>query len=191
MVEPTDVGIRIVTPRGALIAALTADCRAFERVRSIVFALPDRSDAGPRHRALTERGPDRAAARAQDRDAILFDLGLGSVPIAAAIRSADPELVAALRAGCGTDLFVPRAMALLGAVAAASPQRVFESGLGRIEVYTPIPPPKGRTNPGPHTHLLPQFFGRRAPPHPDDPILPAGWHAALSVFRPRFTAHEN
>jgi hypothetical protein len=101
---------------------------------------------------LTEIGSDTDALRGEDRAAILFDLGLGTVQLNACIRTGDADVVAALRKWIGRSLFEPGngAMAL---VLAANPHRVFISRLGRIEVYQPIPPPDGKSPQGPHTHV--------------------------------------
>ena len=45
-----------------------------------------------------------------------------------------------------------------GALLAAQPVRVIETGLGRMEVSSSIPAPAGRSPPGPHTHLLPDHI---------------------------------
>jgi hypothetical protein len=48
----------------------------------------------------------------------------------------------------------------------ASPTRVVPSPVGRVEVFTPIPPPGGTSPAGPHTHFLPAHLaaGRETPP---------------------------
>ena len=93
--------------------------------------------------ALTEIGPDHQAPREEDREAILFDLGLGALQADFCVRIGDRSLAARLREHAGRSLFEPGnpAMAM---ILAAHPHRVFISRLGRIEVYQPIPPPRAR-----------------------------------------------
>jgi hypothetical protein len=43
-------------------------------------------------------------------------------------------------------------------ILSASPHRVVESCLARIEVYAPIPLPHERSPDGTHTHFLPAFL---------------------------------
>src|SRR5688572_15030022 len=81
-------GYTVVTRLGAIRLAPTPELRApaYEILtvppetwhHGVVVSLPERAAVMNRRRALTEIGPDRDAVRAEDRDAILFDLGLGS-----------------------------------------------------------------------------------------------------------------
>jgi hypothetical protein len=129
---------------------------------------------------VTELGPDPEALRPQDRDAVLFDIGVGFPHLRACVRTADPVLLAALRQGAGQPVFAPGNPAG-GAILHASPHRVFLSRLARIEVYQPIPPPGGRSPRGPHTHLLPELLrARRA--HPATRPLPPGWLSCLDLY---------
>ena len=59
---------------------------------------------------VTELGPDVAAARAEHRDAILFDVGLGLLQVDAMMRSTDPETLDLLRAAEGHPLFAASAL---------------------------------------------------------------------------------
>jgi hypothetical protein len=93
---------------------------------------------------LTEIGPDRDALRAEDRAAILFDLGLGALQLDACVRAGGATVVAALRRWVGHSLFGPDHTAM-GAILAANPHRVFLSRVGRAEVFQPIPPPGRRS----------------------------------------------
>ena len=115
---------------------------------------------------LTERGEDEAAILSGDRHATLFDLGLGTTNLDAYVRTADPELVAALREQVGQPLLGGTGRAM-GLIKEANPHRVFASALGRIEVFVPIGSTKhNRPTPeGPHTHVLPQLLaaGRTHP----------------------------
>ncbi len=117
------------------------------------------ADACAMHRltTLTELGPDAEALRPEDGDGILFDMGLGTLQADICIRTADPELIAVLRAEAGRSLFEPGNPAM-GAIVAAGPHRVFIARFGRCEVYQPIPPADGKSPEGPHTHVLPKLL---------------------------------
>jgi hypothetical protein len=106
-----------------------------------------------RRAVLTELGPDTGALRADDRDGILFDIGVGALQVDACVRVSDPAVAAQLRAHCGQPTFAPGNPAG-GLILAHSPHRVFVSRIGRIEVYQPIPPADGKSPEGPHTHVL-------------------------------------
>ena len=53
----------------------------------VAFCLPEAESAMSRRAALTELGPDNEALRAQDRGAVLFDLGLGVLQVDCCIRT--------------------------------------------------------------------------------------------------------
>ncbi len=74
---------------------------------AVAFCLPEGACAGAGRRVVTECGPDAGAVRRQDRDGILFDLGLGLRAVDACVRTRDPALLALLRAGAGRPLFEP------------------------------------------------------------------------------------
>ena len=88
---------------------------------------------------------------------MLFRSGLGALQCDCLVRVREPREVARLRAACGTSLLANDA-AMLGEIAMMSPQRVFASRLGRIEVFQPIPAPDGVSPEGPHTHVLPRLL---------------------------------
>ena len=69
---------------------------------AVAFCLPD-SELAPATTLVTERGRDGEAVRRQDREAVLFDGGLGLRQAAICLRSADPEVVADWRAARGTS----------------------------------------------------------------------------------------
>lgn len=123
----------------------------------VALCLPEGACAMNRRSVLTELGPDAEALRPQDAAGILFDMGLGTLQADICIRTADPALIAALRAEAGRSLFEPGNRAM-GAIVAAGPHRVFLARFGRCEVYQPIPPADGRSPEGPHTHVLPQLL---------------------------------
>lgn len=172
--EPVDMGetgdaLSLVTPRGGLLVRRHAEARLVDyetpsrhpgrRVFARALCLPLAAAALAGRGVLAEIGPDRDALRAADREAILFDLGIGLSTTEACIRTDAPELVALLRAGEGRWPFeVP---GLMPALVAHGPHRVFVSALGRIEVFSPIPPPDGASPEGPHTHVLPKLLAHR------------------------------
>lgn len=133
-----------------------------------------------RRRAVVELGPDREAPRAEDREAALFDLGLGLLAVDACVRSSDPETIACLRAGAGRALF-DHASPIGERLVAMSPHRVFLARVGRVEVYQPIPPSNGPRAEGPHTYLVPKLLASgqthaATTPIPDGLVPVAGIH---------------
>ena len=191
--EPATVDpdtLSVSTARGALRIELAPATRAvaWEAPASatdgwthgVALCLP-RDEAGMAGRnAIAELGPDRDAVRAEDREAILFDLGLGGAAFEICVRSADPAAVAALRAACGRA-FLSHDHDLFAVMPRLAPHRVFRSRLGRVEVFQPIPPPDGVSPEGPHTHVLPKLLAQDRDqaatiPVPDDAV------AGLSLF---------
>ena len=216
--------LQVLTARGAIrveanpaAAALAYEVLSVQPAlwhHGVLFSLPDTAAALPARRAITEVGPDREAVRAEDRAAVLFDLGLGSAAFAFCVRTADAALAATLRRAAGTPL-LSAGRALASALVAASPHRVAFSRLARIEVYQPIAPEGGATPTGPHTHLLPQLLRPRQshsanirvapgavpgltlyPPHPakDEAGVPKPFshaeHAAFQSLFDRFADPE-
>ncbi len=177
------------TARGAIRIVANSQLRpvAFERpvgagthwAQSVALCLPEPASAMDRRTVITELGPDTEAVRAQDRGDLLFDLGLGAQHIDACVRTHDPQIIARLRAAAGSTL-LDRATGVATALVSLHPHRVFISRAGRIEVFTPIPPPHGTSPEGPHTHLLPALLAsRRSYPHTDP--IPPGWLPAAYV----------
>ncbi|GJD58431.1 DUF6925 family protein [Methylobacterium dankookense] len=171
----------LATARGAI--ALTV-CPALRPVayetsvasgwnHAVALCLPDTACAMSRRGVVTELGPDRDAAREQDRDAILFDLGLGLLAVDACVRTRDAQAIACLRSGVGQPLF-DHANPIGRHLVAMSPHRVFLARVGRIEVYAPIPGPDGTSPEGPHTHVLPKLL-RSGRTHAATTPIPAGW----------------
>jgi uncharacterized protein DUF6925 len=128
---------------------------------------------------VTEVGPDTEALREEERDAILFDLGIGAPHCDVCVRTADEETLRILRAAAGRP---PLETGLFGELARRSPTRVFLSRLGRIEVSTRIPTPRGRTPDGPHTHVLPDLL-RSQRTHSANVPLP-GWAVPCAEIFP-------
>ena len=166
-----------VTARGGIRIAPIADTRlfAFETTTKeswslrVAICLPEARCAMSRRCVLTELGPDAGALRAQDRDGILFDLGLDALQVDACVRVSDPDVAAQLRAYCGQTTFAPGCPA--GALLLAhSPHRVFISRIGRAEVCQPIPPAHGKSPEGPHTHVLLDLLRHRRTHAATEPI---------------------
>lgn len=109
--------------------------------------------------ALTRVGPDKDAIRAQDRDAVLFDMGLGLVQCDFHVRTSDASLIEVLSANEGRSLFEADNPSM-SAILKSHPHRVAITPLGRIEVSQKIggPDTGGRSPLGPHTHVLPKLM---------------------------------
>lgn len=175
-----DGRIGLATPRGAIALTASPDLVPFAYEtgftggwsQAVALCLPEADCTMGRRAVLTELGPDAAAARVQDRGAILFDLGLGLRAVDACLRVADPGLIDALRASAGRPVFAP-GNPIGPMLVAASPHRVFLARFGRIEVYTPIPPAGGASAPGPHSHILPKLL-RLGRTHAATAPIPAG-----------------
>jgi len=160
---------------------------AQRRFQAVALCLPEDKAAGHGRDRLTELGPDAAAIRPEDRSAVLFDMGLAQPRVDFCIRTANPALLAVLRAAEGRSLF-ERDNPALCAILSAHPHRVALTRLGRVEVLGKIGgPDTGRVPPEPpHTHVLPKHLqaGRtlaanapvpegwtpRAALHPGDPV---------------------
>ena len=192
-IRVTDNATFVVTARGAIQIAVNGATRAVERIAggeppSIALCLPAADSIMHGRSVITEAGPDHRALRDRERDAILFDLGLGSRYFDFYIRTADPAAVTHLRKGIGLPLFDAR-HSLPRDILAMHPHRVFVSRLGRIEVYQPIARAGETTPEGPHTHLLPELLdsGRV---HADDVPIPAGWIPCVNLFPGYPPAHH-
>lgn len=175
-----DDRLGLATARGAIALHVLPELRplAYETGFSsgwnhaVALCLPERACAMGRREVVTELGPDAQAARPEDRDAVLFDLGLGLAAVDACVRTRDPAALACLRAGAGRPLF-DHANPIGPQLVAMSPHRVFIARFGRIEVFSEIPGPGGTSPEGPHTHVLPQLLkGGRT--HAATTPIPAG-----------------
>tara|TARA_R110001592_G_scaffold330696_1_gene612982 strand:- start:15519 stop:16574 length:1056 start_codon:yes stop_codon:yes gene_type:complete len=186
-------GGAVVTGKGAIRIDLKGDATVFpyetpsrNRARwnqGVNICLPDDGAGRMAGRVgLTEIGPDGDAVREEDRDAVLFDLGLGLPHVDACVRTGDPDLIEALRAHAGADMLSFEGPAMT-AVIATSPHRVFLSRLGRVEVYQYIPSQaNGLPTPhGPHTHLLPRLAAHQRT-HAANVPLPEGRLPCLSMY---------
>ena len=182
--------ISAVTPRGGIAIGHDAGCRPFASESTtktgwnqrIALCLPVDACAMHGRTALTEIGTDRDALRPEDRNSILFDLGLGALHADFCVRIGDPNVAAQLRTHAGRPVFEPGNPSM-GLILQANPHRVFMSRLGRIEVYQPIPPPSGKSPEGPHTHVLPKLLnsGRT---HPATEPIPEGWVPCAHIYPP-------
>lgn len=183
-------GLRAITARGGITVELVPDVVpiAYERstghgwAHGVAFCLPRERARGTGRQVLTELGPDGAALRDADREATLFDLGLGTTQCDCLVRVREPAEVLRLRAACGTAL-LEDGTAVLGELAAMSPQRIFISPLGRIEVFQRIPAPDGVSPEGPHTHVLPRLLKTRRT-HPATLPVPDGLVPCLELHAP-------
>ena len=186
----TGATLEVVTARGALRIGSTEEIRAcaYEQPghaseswsHALTLCLPVASSAMHRRTELTECGPDYEALRPQDRAALLFDLGLGTPQVDVCVRTADPEMLAYLRAGLGRSLFAPD-NPLMQVMPRLSPHRVFVCRFARLEVYQRIPG-HGETPPeGPHTHVLPNLL-RHQRSHPATVPIPDGFVPCLSLY---------
>ncbi|MEM9046530.1 MAG: hypothetical protein AAGC81_17755 [Pseudomonadota bacterium] len=127
--------------------------------QGIALCLPADEATSQVRTVLTELGPDSNAIRFEDRDAILFDMGLGQRNLDFCVRTADPKLIETLRGSEGRALSEPGNPAM-GAILAAHPHRIAVSTLGRCEVFQKIggKDTGGKSPPGPHTHVLPDLM---------------------------------
>jgi hypothetical protein len=192
--------LRAITDAGALSLELRDDVVPYPYLgvsrhpdrwlQGIALCLPWRRARRGARAVLTELGSDANALRGQDRDAVLFDLGLALPHVDACVRSASPALLHALRAGCGRSL-LESGNTVMAAIREANPHRVFLSQLGRVEVYQPIgraghhPP----TPLGPHTHVLPRLLAAQRA-NAEDNDAPA-YHRACAYLYPKHPLVDN
>jgi hypothetical protein len=178
--EAAELGdLSVVTARGAIAVALPSACRMFGDKRVAALCLPEAQAGMSARTRIANLGRDREALRAQDRDAFLFDLGLGLPNCEFCVRTADAALVNAVRAAENTPLLENATLVAL--LKQSSPHRVARSRAGRIEVYQDIAPEDGQSPSGPHTHLLPHLLkdGRT---HTADVPIPHGWLPCLNLY---------
>jgi hypothetical protein len=177
-----------ITHRGGIRIEPLADMRlfAFETTtraswsHRVALCLSEDRSAMSRRTLLTEIGPDTGALRKEDREAILFDLGVDGLQADLHVRVSDADAAAQLRAHSGRPLMEPGNPAM-GVILATNPHRVFVSRLGRIEVFQPIPPAHGKSPQGPHTHVLPNLLHRRRT-HAATEQIPDGWVPCAHLY---------
>lgn len=180
----------VISPRGALRLTLAASIRpvAYEILSShseswyhgIALCLPSSDCAMHRRHVITELGPDADAIWPEDRDAILFDLGLNAPFCDFHVHVSDPAHISRMYRGVGTSLFDSR-HGLYEEIPHWSPHRVFASRLGRIEVYQHIGTPGGATPDGPHTYVLPKLL-RTHRTHSANIPIPVGWIPCATLY---------
>lgn len=183
-----------VTARGGIRLQLDRAVRpiAWERpsagdgwMQGIALCLYATTGAMSGRTAVTELGPDTGALKEEDREAVLFDLGVGAPHCDICVRTSDAAILRALRAAVGRPVL---ATELLCEIPAMSPTRVFMSRLGRVEVHTPIPRRDGKTPDGPHTHVLPDLLKHRRT-HSANVPLPEGMVPCAEIF-PASAIHD-
>lgn len=187
-----DRGGRVATARGALAIDLPdgAEAIAYEGLsgratawtQAVVVTVPAEQGRTHGRASLTDLGADPAPLRPQDRDAVLFDMGLATANIDVCVRTRDATLIEALRAEAGRNIVAP-GNAAMAAIKLASPTRVFMSAAGRLEVYQTIGS-TGRNVPtpdGPHTHVLPGLL-RRGRTHAATIPVPEGRLPVLTLY---------
>ncbi len=177
------------TDRGAVRIDLLPELRpvAYETVskgmswgQGVALCLPTAMARMGGHTTVTELGPDSGAVRDRDRDALLFDLGLGGRNVETCVRSADPETIALLRSIEGKPLFT-EGHAFLHRLPALSPHRVFRCRLGRVEVYQPVPTADGKSPEGPHTHVRANLLALRRH-HAATVPVPEGYFSGMTLY---------
>ena len=178
--------LRLELPKDVLpVAYQTLSANPRRWGHGIALCLPEDRAVMAERRAITEVGPDETAVREEDRDGILFDMGLSVLGAACrqvefCVRTADPELTGVLRAAQGQSVFDPACTAMK-AILEAHPNRVAVTRLGRVEVYQPIGgPATGGVSPaGPHTHVLPDLLASGRTHSANVPIpeglVPCAW----------------
>ncbi|HWJ71294.1 MAG TPA: hypothetical protein VNS79_14720 [Sphingobium sp.] len=150
-------GMRIVPTDGLTAIAydtLSSDGETWGQSVALCLPAPAQLDQG----GVKALGVDSDALREEDREGELFDLGVGRGHIQFAVRTRDASLIAALRAVEGEDVFGPAGASVMAEILRAQPHRILLSPVGRIEVFSPIPAPNGKSPEGPHTHLLPKML---------------------------------
>lgn len=185
-----DTRMGIATERGAIALDPTAVCRpvayetgfAFGWSHAVALCLPEEACAMSRRSVITELGPDHEAARPEDGEGILFDLGLNLLAVDACVRASDARTIARLRSAAGGGLFGP-GHAVAAELVAAGPHRVFLTRIGRIEVFSPIRGEAGSASVGPRTHLLPNIL-RLGRTHAATAPIPAGWVPCGAILPP-------
>ena len=181
---------KAVTARGAIrfhslagvrpIASETASREGWNH--RVAFCLPRNECAMNRRLVITEVGPDTDAIREQDRGAILFDLGLGIVQADVCVRSADPEVVAVLRAAIGSSILAPD-NSTLSVIRGAGLHHVFNCRFARLEIFRAALTASSKSPGGPRTHVMPKLLRLHRTHAATEPI-PEGWVPCAHVFPP-------
>lgn len=179
----------VVTRRGAIAFELHPATRAIAYeapsahpgswLQGVALCLPRSACRMHARTTITEIGPDVDALRPEDRDAILFDLGLGIDCVDFHVRTADRAHIDLLRNALGRALLGEPA--LYDEIVHMSPHRVFVSALGRVEIYQRIGANGSATPQGPHTHLLPRLL-RTSYTHSANLPVPRDWAVCATLY---------
>ncbi len=180
--------VSAVTARGGIAITIRDDLRPFasesitrkDWSHRVALCLPQNTCGMNRRTVLTELNRDGDALREDDRDGVLFDLGLDALQTDLCVRIRDANVIACLRPYLNRPVFEPDNPAM-SIILAASPHRVLISRAGRVEVYQPIPPPTGKSPEGPHTHVLPKLLKSRRT-HPATEPVPDGWIPCAHLY---------
>lgn len=150
--------------------------------QALALCLPLDDALMHRRATLTELGADTDALREQDRNGILFDLGLAQPQLDFCIRTADPHLLEILRANQGRAIMDPENPAM-DAIIASHPHRVTLTRVGRIEVYQNIGGTEadGTAPDGPHTHIFYKML-RLGRSHAANTPIPEGWVPCCELY---------
>jgi hypothetical protein len=174
-------GLGVATARGALafgdlagLVPVAYETALGDEVWSHAVALC--VAAAPREAAagVTELGPDRGAVRPEDREAVLFDLGLGLIQARICLRAGAPEAAAALRAARGLRPLDDEAA--LARLLALPCDRVVLAGGHRAEAAP------GGLAAGPRLQMLPKLL-RLGRTHAATAPLPPGL-VPLAIIHP-------
>jgi len=197
--EPAEIArneqaMSVVTPRGAIRLEARESLRAmaFETVTTqswsqrVALCLPQEQAAMSQRTVLTELGPDTRALRRQDRDALLFDLGLGAIQVDGCIRTADPELIEALRKHARQSLFAA-GNPVMELILRHHPHGVFTTRVGRVEIYQAGTEEDAAPS-GPQSRVLPQLLALQRAHAASEPI-PRGW-IACGHLHPAHPLHD-
>ncbi|KQP30204.1 hypothetical protein ASF27_04465 [Methylobacterium sp. Leaf102] len=111
----------------------------------------------PGPEVVTPLGPDLAAARPTDREAFLFDLGLGLPQGSACLRTRDPRILDNLWGACGGAAFAPGSP-VPGLLVERRLDVVMTTRLGRIEVFGG---PVGSGAAAPRAYVAPEVVRAR------------------------------
>lgn len=169
-------GVRLDTLTGVIpVAYETLSPKPHRWTQAVSLCLPTDQAVMNQRDVLTELGPDTGAIRAEDRDAVLFDMGLAQYQVDFCIRSDDAQLLKILRENTGKSLF-EHGNPAMPAILAAHPHRVAVTRVGRVEVYQMIggPDTGGKSPEGPHTHVLPKLL-RAGRTHSANTPIPEGY----------------
>lgn len=184
----SDSSVSAVTARGGVAITIRDGLRPFasesitrkDWSHRVALCLPQDTCVMNRRTVLTELNRDSDALREEDRDGVLFDLGLNALQADLCVRIRDDDVIARLRPCLNRPVFDPDNPAM-SIILATNPHRVFISRAGRVEVYQPIPPPTGKSPEGPHTHVLPKLL-RSHRTHPATEPIPDGWIPCAHLY---------